>query len=623
MKTRPIANTDIFESPRTIMSLQEAGKVPAEDQIGWFKEKLVQLREQRNKARENIYQLDMDLHQAHRTIHGLSRNLDKSQGIINQLNDQLNASREEVKNQGAKIAQLEDFIARQKKTIKVQSDTISETRDSNLSHRGAQDPRAAIFDRPPPVYNQPQPAYNQPHPVHNQTQPAYNQPHPVHNQPHLVYNQPHQIHNQPHPVYSQPQSVHNLLQPPAGHLHQGSNNSSPQRSLHNLIQPPAGHLHQGSVNASPQRPRSTSSQLSPFKSHFGQLPTRSANLLSTPSRRAGTPSPYSTLGSTPSSAFTTGTPEVNRPSYFPATGSPSRSKSAAPHDRWMEQMSTAYSLGGGIDGVISALTMHDERECAADEIPWPAEFSQFFKLVEEWARIYTNVPNEFQDSRLPEELLASMKRQASDDGVMNFLGSSATRYFLIARLMNTWITNDIFKSRCFLHFSADFDQKFLHSSQVPHDSLLHTRAALLYAVADAAKQMQAKPEFQAFLSSLVTTKVDGMWERLMPLLAPGILHSQAFDDMIHLIGEAVRLGLLMISAPLAYSLEFPKASRTNYFRPDAMINRDPELTGDPQILAQKSAVVRLGITPVVVVTSFLGATIHPRTVHFPNVLLAL
>lgn len=543
--------TDVFDFSRTIMSLHEGGDIPAEDQITWFNQKLVHLREQRNKARENIYQLDMDLHQAHRTIHGLSKNLDRSQGIIDQLNDKLNVSREEFKNQGVRIAQLEEIIARQKKTIKVQSDTISETRDANLSRHGGQNPRAAIFDHPPPVYNQPRTAYT-------------------------------------------------------------------------ILQPPTGLIHPGSVNSSPQRPHSTSSQLSPFKSHFGQLPTRSANLLSTPSRRAGTPSPYSTLGSTPSSTFTTGTMELYRSSYFPATRSPSRNNSAAPHDKWMEPMS-AFSPDGGVDGAIGALNIHDEDEDAGtvDEIPWPAEFSLFFKLTEDWARCYTNVPNEFQDSRLPEELLASMKRQASDDLVMKLLGSSTTRYFLIARLMNTWITNDIFKSQCFLHFSADFDQKFLHSRQIPHDSLVHTRAALLYAVADAAKQMQAQPEFQSFLSSLVTTKVDGMWERLMPLLAPGIKHSQAFDDLIHLIGEAIRMGLLMVASPLAYSLELPKASRTNFFRPNAMINRDPEVQGDPHRLAQDNPVVRLGITPVVVITSFLGSTINPRTVHFANVLLAL
>lgn len=278
-----------------------------------------------------------------------------------------------------------------------------------------------------------------------------------------------------------------------------------------------------------------------------------------------------------------------------------------------------YPAGGVMLEDMGALTIQDEE--GIDGIPWPAEFGQFFKLTEEWARNYTNVPNEYQDRHLPDDLFASMKRQASEDMVMNFLGSGATRYFLIARLMNTWITNDIFRAQCFLHYSPDFDQKFHQSRQIPQNDPIHTRAGLLMAVADSAKQMQARPNFQNFLSSLVTMKVDGMWARLLPLLAPGVLQPQAFDDMVHLIGEAIRMGLLMIATPLAYSIEFPKASHATYFRPDAMINRDPELQGDPQQLRHEGAVVRLGVTPVVVVTSFAGPSINPRTVHFANVLL--
>lgn len=584
------------------MSLNEGGDVSTDDQVAWLNQKLVQTREQRNKARENIYQLENDLRQAHRTIHGLSKNIDKGQDNINQLNNQLRTSKAEIKEQAAKIEELEEIIVRQKRTIKVQSDKISETREV-IPRRTGQDSRAAaIFDRPPPVYNQPQPAaFNQSGMTYNnQTQLAYNQPQPAFNQSHSVYDQPQPVHNhhylaynQPHPVYNQPHAVQNQSQPPSGFLRPGSADPSPQKS-HAII---------------PYRPQSR------------QLHHRSANIFSTPSRGAGTPSPYSPHGSTtPSSTITPGTMEVYRPPYN-STSRPAsyNNNSSASQERWMDEESTARPAEGVMVEPMGALTIQDED--GVDEIPWPAEFGRFFKLTEDWARNYANVPNEHRDRHLPGDLFASMKRQASEDLVMKFLGSEATRYFLIARLMNTWISNDIFRGQCFLHYSPDFDQKFHQSRQAPHNDPIYTRASLLMAVAGSAKEMQAGPSFQQFLSSLVTMKVDGVWERLLPLLAPGILEPQAFDDMVHLVGEAIRMGLLMIATPLAYSIEFPKAGHTTYFRPDAMINRDPELQDDPQQLFHDGAIVRLGITPVVVITSFAGPSINPRTVHFANVLL--
>lgn len=578
------------------MSGNENGDTPTGDQAIWLNQRLVQLREQRNKGRENIYQLEVDLRQAHRTIHGLSKNIDKGQDNINQLNHLLKTSKAEIKEQAAKIEELEEIITRQKRTIKVQSDKISETREA-FPRRTGQDPRPTIYDRPPPAYNQPQPAFNQPSMTLRQPQPVHNPPQPIFNQSRLAQNQPQSIYNQHYRANNQSLPVFNRAHP-----------------VQNQGQPSPGFLRPSSADPSLQKPHASV----PFRPQSRQLPTRPANVFSTPPRGPGTPSPYSPRESTLSSSVTPGTMEVYRPPSTSTSWPPSYNSSFASRERWVDEAPARPASAAMVEAMGALTLQHDE---GVDEIPWPAEFGQFFKLTEDWARNYANVPNEYRDSHLPDNLFVSMRRQACEYMVTKFLGSETTRYFLIARLMNIWVCNDMFQGQCFLGYSSEFDQKFRQSSQVPQNDPIYMRASLLMAVADSAKDMQARPTFQQFLSSLVTEKVDGMWERLHSLLAPGVLEPQAFDDMVHLIGEAIRMGLLMITTPLAYSIEFPRASHTTYFRPDAMINRDPELQDDPQQLSNGGATVRLGITPVIVITSFAGPSINPRTVHFANVLL--
>lgn len=541
------------------MSLNAGVAIPTDDQMAFFNQKVGQLREQRNEARKSLEQLDMELYREHQVARHLRKDLDQAVERIDELTIKLQKSQAQVKEQAEKVEELEEIIAKQKRTIKVQSDQISESRETNNPRRVGQITRPTIFDQPPPVYNQTQPI------------PGY----------------------QPQPA-------------PGSH---------PQPASGNQSHPPPGYLRQVSAEGSPLGHRSIGDPSTPSRSQPRQLLSSSAYTLSTPSRGAQTPSPYSPYGSTPS---VPGTTNIYRPSYFPASRSASRNTFGASQEGLREGISPRPT-GGNLAGAIGTVALQDEDE--VEEIPWPAEFGQFFKLTEDWARNYANVPNQYQDRHMPGELLASMKRQASEDLVMTLLGSGATRYFLIARAMNTWIINDIFRAQCFLNYWPEFDQKFLHYRQAHQDWPIHVRAARLVEIVDSAKQMQTRPDFEHFLSSLITEKVHGMWERLQPLCAPGISNSQAFDDMIHLIREALRVGLLMITTPLVYRIDFPKSSPSTYFSPTAMINRDPELRANPRTLLRECTVVRLGITPVIVITSFVGSTVIPRTVHYANVLL--
>ncbi len=535
------------------MSHQENEANPTPESLVWLNDRISQLRNQRNKARDQIYALDMEIHRSHQTIHGLGRNLNLALQSMDQLNAQLKSSQEETKEKTMKIRELEEYIAKQKVTIRLQSDKISVPGPSSPRHIGL-NPRAPIFERPPPVYNQPQPIVPFPHP--------------------------------------------------------------------------------GPVELAASRPLSGNDPSVPSWIQNGNPSAMSAQMSSAPSRAGPTPGPYPRMQSISPMTPVARTPHAHRPEFpafllpakmdaqqardFAVPRSLSRNTSTISQGGLMEEQS-AFTMRGGIAGAIGAMNLQDEG--GTNGIHWPAEFSGFFKLTEEFARNYTNIPNECQDRQLGEDILGSMRRQSSGALVIPLLASGATRYFLIARLMNTWITNDVFRGHVFANFSPDFDQKFFQANQINPDAPIHVRAGLLRDVADAAKQMQSRSAFPNFLSSVIREKVLGVWERLTPLFAPGILNSQAFEDMMYLMNEAFRVALLMMTTPLVYKIEFPTSSPNTYFQPNTMINRDPHMRDNPLTLAQAGTVVRLGITPLVVVTSFTGPSIYARTVHFANVLL--
>lgn len=272
-----------------------------------------------------------------------------------------------------------------------------------------------------------------------------------------------------------------------------------------------------------------------------------------------------------------------------------------------------------LSGNMGALIIQGD---SSPQVEWSAEFTQFFRLTEEWARNYANVPDRKVDESLSQSLIGAFARLSDDSLVMPLLASGSSRYFLIAKLINSYISSDLFRPQAVRGYSIMYDDKITDlRHQIQPDIPSHFRHALMVAIADTAKEMRDMHGFQKYMEEQAAAKMRILWDRLTALFAPGLMESQAWDDLQHIFNEGYRISILMMCTPLSYSFSYPAVRLNAYFNPSCMLNRDVHYKGDPMSLKRQALRVRLGVTPIVVVTNFMNISITPQTVHFANVLL--
>ena len=250
---------------------------------------------------------------------------------------------------------------------------------------------------------------------------------------------------------------------------------------------------------------------------------------------------------------------------------------------------------------------------------WQTQLSNFFRRVEEWTRRYANVPNQ---ADVGEALTQVLSKYSDSDLVWTLLNNTDNRYFLVARLVNSWITSDLFKPSAFRDFSEAGDDKvndLLH--QVQHDTAIEMHHALQEAIAAAGKELTQMAGFDRYIGREVDMRASALWDRVFPLLAPQIADTEAWDELTRIYREGFRLSALMSCTPLVFTLQYPLVGDNEYFNPATMLNRDPSFLGDPTSLQRQRLRVRLGITPVVFTTSYSGKTVDTGAVHKANVLL--
>lgn len=250
---------------------------------------------------------------------------------------------------------------------------------------------------------------------------------------------------------------------------------------------------------------------------------------------------------------------------------------------------------------------------------WQTLLSIFFRKVEQWTRRYANVPNQVD---VGEPLMQVLSKYSDPELVWTLLNNTDNRYFLVARLVNSWITSDLFKPSAFRGFSEAGDDKvndLLH--QVQHDTAIEMHQALQEAIAAAGKELTQIAGFDRYISREVDVRASALWDRVFPLLAPGLADTEAWDELSNIYREGFKLSSLIICTPLVFTLQYPLVGDNEYFNPATMLNRDPSFLGDPTSLQRQRLRVRLGITPVVFTTNYSGKTVDTGAVHKANVLL--
>ena len=260
-----------------------------------------------------------------------------------------------------------------------------------------------------------------------------------------------------------------------------------------------------------------------------------------------------------------------------------------------------------------------------DEIPqvnWAEEFSEFFDLTLAFCRTFANVPNDKRDQALNGNVLSELQRASHAAAVQDLLGSSDTRYFLVSTVINHAICEDIFRSALVKGYSTESDNKIGEIRRaIKPNTQVSIKRGLVKAAADTLNAMRKEPGLQEWIEVQIGIKASAMWDLLENLLAPEADRQLAFDDLTHVFKEGYRIGLLMYSVPMTWSMNFPQNARGSFFNPTTMINKDEQFREDPVTLRNQRLRVRLGMTPTIVALNFMEESMMPRTMHFAQVLL--
>ena len=252
-----------------------------------------------------------------------------------------------------------------------------------------------------------------------------------------------------------------------------------------------------------------------------------------------------------------------------------------------------------------------------------AEFTPFFHFTEAWAHNYASLPDQHKDQFISNDLRDRFALATDPRTAMKLISSSKTRPLLVARIINQIIVDFAFRPMLLRGFSPSYDSKISSfRGQLMGNIPSNVRRALLLACAETVVDMTQANGFEDWMEAHITPKVHDMWHLLRPLFAHGTPNDPAWNDLNRIWKEATRIGVLMLSKPCIYSLDFPPMGPNSYFNPSNMCSRDEDFTQNPAALGSMAVSVRLAITPIVTETDFMKDAIEAKCLHQAMVLLA-
>lgn len=306
----------------------------------------------------------------------------------------------------------------------------------------------------------------------------------------------------------------------------------------------------------------------------------------------------------------------NNPHYQPAFGTPSsnqRRPSATP--------APAYNPFQNQQSQQGVLIRQNADQTSG--INLIAEFTPFFHLTEAWTHNYASVPDQLKDQYITDTLRNALALATDPRTATKLMSASKTRPLLVARVINQQIVDFAFRPMLLRGFSSSYDAKISsYRGQLMGAIPSSVRRALLLACAETVIDMTQADGFENWMDLNITPRVHDMWHVLSPLFAHGTPRDPAWNDLNRIWREAVRIGILMLSKPCIYTLDFPPMGPSSYFNPSNMCSRDEDFTLDPQALGGMAVSVRLAITPIVTETDFMKEAIEAKCLHQAMVLLS-
>ncbi|KAL8725670.1 MAG: hypothetical protein Q9166_007213 [cf. Caloplaca sp. 2 TL-2023] len=268
--------------------------------------------------------------------------------------------------------------------------------------------------------------------------------------------------------------------------------------------------------------------------------------------------------------------------------------------------------------VSSALVV--QPQLPKPEVPWASEFSSLFQSIEKYCAKYFNTLTGDADRSWPLTLGHTVVEEANAGHTIDLAIDQETRYLLLTRIIIGWIDNRCFHSRIVKGFSQQSDQAVQDIRRQTRSNIsIDVRRALARAEASTIEEITRAPGFDSWKQRQIRDGVKTMMPRLTEAAVPGApldVLGKAFET---LFADSWRVGLLMATCPLQFSIRFPTIGAR--FDSTIMLNRDPYVMGPPTEVERKGARVALGITPYITVKDLLSAKMGERSVHMANILL--
>ncbi|KIW18978.1 hypothetical protein PV08_03267 [Exophiala spinifera] len=291
------------------------------------------------------------------------------------------------------------------------------------------------------------------------------------------------------------------------------------------------------------------------------------------------------------------------------------------------------SARGGGQGTPGSATQHPDNHMAL--VPVSAvtstattvkgQIARVFDMVEMFSWAHVNFPSSHGDNQLNKSLKERFLQAAAPTQAFPLMTSPATRYLLVAKVINAWILDKVLRADSFRGFNANIDSMIdAAKNQVYQSTPAQVKFQLFNKIAAQMRELRQNVQFKRFVDKLTQDRGNELWELMAPLMHTKT--SRDWDDMATLMEEAHRLAIMMFSGTDQYRFEVKEGG--SFFKKAAMavVSRQtlPDGTTTPDQLEARGARVKLGVSPQVVVkNSTPMGLINERTVVPAKVLVDL
>lgn len=304
-----------------------------------------------------------------------------------------------------------DALERQKKTIKVQSDKIKAPAETNVSR--CADLSASTSFTPP----------RQPRPNNNGV--------PLPLRPQTAFGAGTILQSQPMPPPTLPAGAYSRR------------GSEASMANHNSVQ--------NWVSSTPAGNQSNGQAMVPWRGPQTPSPPKRGSNQSTPTRR-GSAQQASNAFAQPPPVFgqSSSDPTAMVSQHHARQGSFQKARNA------FDPTPIHPPPSHAVFNSSNALVVQDNTSISLND--WNKEFTAVFALSETWAHTFCATP--VDTANLATETMHQLKGCSSSPTAIALLSSSKTRAFLVAALINHWLTDDVFRFHIMKGFSTAYDAKF-------------------------------------------------------------------------------------------------------------------------------------------------------------------